>query len=96
MMAELTNPHPGHVLEEDFLRPLGISVYRLAHELGIPQSRLSQILKGKRRITADTAIRLSVFFGTTTRFWLGLQNDFDVEEEQRLKGDEFRRIKTFG
>lgn len=92
-MNTLPNIHPGEVLLEEFLEPLKISAYRLAKELRIPQTRVSQILKGKRRITADTAIRLSKFFGNSAKFWLGLQDDFDLEEEKRLKENEFNRIK---
>jgi addiction module HigA family antidote len=92
-MNTLPNIHPGEVLLEEFLEPLKISAYRLSKELRIPQTRVSQILKGKRRITADTAIRLSKFFGNSAKFWLGLQDDFDLEEEKRLKENEFNRIK---
>ena len=80
-MAKLKNIHPGEVLLEEFLKPLGITAYRLSKEIGIPQTRTSQIIKGKRRITADSALRLSKFFGNSAKFWLGLQNDFDIEEE---------------
>ncbi len=80
-MKKLANIHPGEVLSEEFLIPLDISAYRLSKDLGIPQTRISQILQAKRRITADTAIRLSKYFGTSAKFWLGLQDDFDIEEE---------------
>lgn len=79
-MKTLPNIHPGEVLFEEFLGPLGVSMYQLAKSTGIPQSRISQIVKGKRSITADTAIRFSIFFGNTPTFWLGLQNDFDIEQ----------------
>lgn len=91
-MTELNNIHPGEVLEKEFLEPLGISAYRLSKETFIPQTRISQILKGKRRVTADTALRLSMYFGTSAHFWLGLQNDFDVEQERNNKLEEFRQI----
>ena len=81
-MRRLKNVHPGEVLQEEFLIPLGISAYRLSKDIGIPQTRISEIIKGNRRITADTALRLSKYFGMTAKFWLGLQNDFDIEEEQ--------------
>jgi len=81
-MSKLKNIHPGEILEEEFLKPMGISAYRLSQAIGVPQTRTSQILKGRRRITADTALRLSKFFGTSSKFWLGLQNDFDIEEEK--------------
>ena len=91
-MTQLNNIHPGEVLEKEFLEPLGISAYRLSKETFIPQTRISQILKGKRRVTADTALRLSMYFGTSAHFWLGLQNDFDVEQERNNKLEEFRQI----
>ena len=92
-METLRNIHPGEILNEEFLIPLGISAYRLAKETFIPQTRVSEILKGNRRITADTALRLSKFFGNSARFWLGLQNDYDLEEEVTHKGNELNEIK---
>ena len=94
-MAKLKNIHPGEVLKIDFLDELGISTYRLAKDIGIPQTRLSEIIKGKRRVTADTALRLSGYFGTTAKFWLGLQDDYDLEEERILKQKEFSAIKPY-
>jgi addiction module HigA family antidote len=92
-MEKLKNIHPGEILNEEFLIPLGISAYRLAKETFIPQTRVSEIIKGNRRITADTALRLSKFFGNTPRFWLGLQNDYDLEEEGSQKENELNEIK---
>jgi len=92
-MERLANIHPGEVLMEEFLLPLEISAYRLSKDLDIPQTRISQIIKGKRRITADTALRLSSYFGNSAKFWLGLQNDFDIEEEKRLNEQIFKRIQ---
>lgn len=92
-MKRLPNIHPGEVLIEEFLIPLGISAYKLSKDIGIPQTRTSQILKGNRRITADTAIRLSQYFGNSPKFWLGLQNDYDIEEEKFLKSNEFKHIQ---
>jgi addiction module HigA family antidote len=92
-MERLKNIHPGEILNEEFLKPLGISAYRLAKETFIPQTRVSEILKGNRRITADTALRLSKFFGNSPRFWLGLQNDYDLEEEGTYKESELNEIK---
>jgi len=80
-MERLANIHPGEILLEEFLQPLNITAYRLAKDTNIPQTRISQIIKGKRRITADTALRLASYLGTTAKFWLGLQDDFDIEEE---------------
>jgi addiction module HigA family antidote len=92
-MEKLSNIHPGEILLEEFLKPLNISAYRLSKELGIPQTRTSEIIKGHRSITADTAIRLSYYFGNSAKFWLGLQNDFDLEEEKKSKYQEFKHIK---
>jgi len=94
-MVKLKNVHPGEVLLQEFLIPMGITAYRLSIEIGIPQTRISEIIKGNRRITADTAIRLSNYFGNSTKFWLGLQNDFDVEEEFNKKATEYRAIKKY-
>jgi addiction module HigA family antidote len=92
-MEKLSNIHPGEILLEEFLKPMNISAYRLSKDLGIPQTRTSEIIRGKRSITADTAIRLSYYFGNTAKFWLGLQNDFDLEEEKKIKAVDFKRIK---
>jgi addiction module HigA family antidote len=94
-MAQLRNIHPGEILLEEFLQPLGISAYRLSKDLDIPQTRISEILKGNRRITADTALRLSKYFGNSAKFWLGLQDDYDLEEERLLKGSSFDAIKSY-
>ncbi len=94
-MPRLQNIHPGEVLKEEFLVPLNISAYRLAIDIGIPQTRVSQILKGNRRITADTAVRLSTYFGTSPKFWLGLQDDFDIEEQIQTKEEELKSIKKY-
>ncbi len=92
-MKRLKNIHPGEVLLHEFLIPMNITAYRLSKDLGIPQTRISQIIKGKRRITADTALRLSSYFGTSPKFWLGLQNDFDIEEEQLAIADTLKTIR---
>lgn len=94
-MRKLRNIHPGEVLHEEFLIPLGITAYRLSKDIGIPQTRISEILKSRRRITADTALRLSKYFGNSAKFWLGLQNDFDIEEEQRNLEKTLKQIKCF-
>ena len=88
-MKGLKNIHPGEVLMEEFLLPLNITAYRLSKDIDIPQTRISEIVKGNRRITADTALRLSKYFGNSAKFWLGLQDDYDLEEEQALKQKEF-------
>ncbi len=94
-MYKLRNIHPGEILQEEFLIPTGITAYRLSLDIGIPQTRISEILKGNRRITADTAIRFSNYFGNSAKFWLGLQNDYDVEEEMNKKAKEFKAIKKY-
>lgn len=94
-MAKLKNIHPGEILQEEFLIPLGISAYRLSKDIGIPQTRISEIVKANRRITADTALRLSKYFGNSAKFWLGLQDDFDIEEEQNHKQTELKSIKHY-
>ena len=83
-MGKLANIHTGEILLEEFLKPMGVTAYRLSKDTEIPQTRISQILKGNRRITADTALRLSSYFGNSPKFWLGLQDDYDIEEEQNL------------
>ena len=94
-MKKLSNIHPGEVLLHEFLNPLEITAYRLSKDLSIPQTRISQILKGNRRVTADTALRLSKYFGNSAKFWLGLQDDYDIEEERFLKESELNEIKHF-
>ena len=92
-MAKLKNIHPGEILSEEFLIPLKISAYKLAKAIEIPQTRVSAIIKGNRRITADTALRLSKYFGNSAKFWLGLQDDFDIEEEISAKESMLKSIK---
>ena len=94
-MENLKNIHPGEILTEEFLKPLEISAYRLSKEISIPQTRISQIIKGNRRITADTALRLSKFFGTSAKFWLGLQDDYDIEQETNQRRTELESIKQY-
>ena len=94
-MEKLENIHPGEILLEDFLNPLKISAYKLAKDLKIPQTRISEILKGKRRITADTALRLSHYFGNSAKFWLGLQDDYDIEEQINTKEEELNSIRNY-
>ena len=91
-MKKLLNIHPGEILLEEFLIPMEISQYRLSKDLKIPQTRISQIVKGNRRITADTALRLSKYFGTSAKFWLGLQDDYDLEEYNNKLLDELNEI----
>ncbi|MEO6902075.1 MAG: HigA family addiction module antitoxin [Bacteroidia bacterium] len=94
-MKKLKNIHPGEILNEEFLIPLEITAYKLSKDIGIPQTRVSAIIKGNRRITADTALRLSKYFGNSAKFWLGLQDDFDIEEERGEKKEELNAIKLY-
>jgi len=93
-MKKLNNIHPGEVLSEEFLKPFGISAYKLSKALRIPQTRISEIIKGNRSITADTALRLSTYFGNSAKFWLGLQDDYDLEETEKIKKKELLNIGT--
>lgn len=93
-MSTLKNIHPGEILLEEFLKPLSISAYKLSKDTFIPQTRISEILKQRRRITADTALRLSRYFGNSAKFWLGLQDDYDLEQEIINKKDELDNIQS--
>ena len=93
-MKTLPNIHPGEILNKEFLVPMNISAYRLAKETLIPQTRISEIIKGKRRITADTALRFSKFFGNSAKFWLGLQDDYDLEESKNNIENELKEIHS--
>src|SRR4051812_31385739 len=94
-MKRIRNIHPGEILREEFLDPMDITPYKLAKAIDIPQTRVAAILKGRRRITADTAVRLSMFFGNSAKFWLGLQDDYDVEEARATKEKKFQTIKRY-
>ena len=94
-MEKLANIHPGEILFYEFLEPLEISAYRLSKDLKIPQTRISEIIKGNRRITADTALRLSKYFGNSAKFWLGIQDDFDIESQKEIKETELNKIKHY-
>ncbi len=86
-MDKLHNIRPGEILVEEFLIPFKITAYRLSREIDIPQTRISEIIKGNRRITADTALRLGKYFGNSAKFWLGIQDDYDLEEETNAKNE---------
>ena len=92
-MTTITPIHPGEVLMEEFLEPLRVSQNRLAVAIGVPPRRINEIVHGKRRITADTALRLARYFGTTDRFWLNLQTRFDLEIERDHLGSALDRIE---
>ena len=97
MAKKMMDPiHPGEILMEEFLEPLGISQYRLAKDISVSPRRINEIVHGKRSITADTALRLAKFFGTTDRFWLNLQVRYDLEiEKDRLSGVLERDVAVF-
>ncbi len=94
-MEKIKNIHPAEILSEEFLQPLNITLYRLSKDLKIPQTRISEIIKGNRRITADTALRLSKYFGNSAKFWLGLQADYDIEEGLQGKETELQEIPHY-
>jgi addiction module HigA family antidote len=84
---KLVPVHPGEILQEDFLMPMGISQYRLSKSISVPPRRINEIVHGKRAISANTALRLSKYFGTSERFWLNIQAKFDLEVEKDKLGD---------
>ena len=94
-MRTLRNIHPGEVLKEEFLEPMGISVYRLSKETGLSQTRISQIIKGERSITAETALKLGRFFDVPAEFWMNLQALYDIEEAQKQYKKDIESIRTF-
>jgi addiction module HigA family antidote len=91
-MAKIPNITPGEILLEEFLKPFNISAYRLAKETRIPATRISQILRGNRKISVDTALRFSRFFGNSADFWLGIQNEYDLREERASIQVELEKI----
>lgn len=94
-MRTLKNIHPGEVLKEEFLEPMGITVYRLSKQTGLSQTRISQIVKGERSITAETALKLGKFFGVPAEFWMNLQALYDIEEAQKRYKKDIESIHTF-
>jgi len=91
-MDRIPDVTPGEILNEEFLLPMKISAYRLAKDTNMPATRISEIIKGRRKITADTALRLSVYFGNSADFWLGIQDEFDLRKEKRKIEKELKRI----
>lgn len=87
----LANITPGEILEEDFLKPMGLTQYRLAKDIGVPPRRINEIVKGERAITADTALRLGRYFGMSAQFWLNLQSHYDLEVAQDRLGRRLER-----
>lgn len=92
MTEDLKNVHPGEILLEEFLKPLGLSQNKIAHDIGVTPRRINEIVLGKRSITADTAIRLAYFFGTSEEFWMGLQDDYELEEARHILKDRLKQI----
>ena len=90
-MKTLSNIHPGEVLLEEFLKPMGISQNRIGREIGVPPRRINEIVLGKRSVTPDTALRLARYFGSSEEFWLGLQMDYDLEEARRALSSKIAR-----
>jgi addiction module HigA family antidote len=85
---------PGEILEKDFLQPFGITAYKLAKEINISATRISEIIKGKRKITIDTALRLSKYFGNSVEFWVGIQNEYEIRIEKELLENQLNKIHT--
>lgn len=83
--------HPGEILLEEFLQPMAISQYRLAKDISVPARRINEIIKGKRAITADTALRLALFFGMSSQFWLGLQKDYELAIAKLALSDKLKQ-----
>ena len=95
MPREIPYPAPGEILLEEFLKPMGITQYRLAKEIGVSQRRIGEIVAGKRTVTADTGLRLSRFFGTSDGFWVGLQTDYDTAQAKDALSDVLSRIRRY-
>ena len=92
----LRNPHPGEILQEEFLEPLGLSQNALAKAIGVPANRINEIIRGRRGVTADTDLRLARFFGLSEGYWLRLQNSYDMMAARREDGNAIRRIRPYG
>ena len=95
MARKLRNIHPGEILLEEFLEPMGLSQNRIARDIGVPPRRINEIVHGKRAVTADTAVRLAKYFSMSEQFWMGLQADFDLEEARRGMGRKLDRIPLY-
>jgi len=87
MIDKLNSVHPGEVLKEDFLKPMGITAYKLAKDINVPRNRITAILQGKRAISSDTALRLAKYFGTTAKLWMNLQTAYDLETQTEKLGE---------
>jgi len=93
-MTKLKPIHPGEILDKEFLGLLGVTQYRLATDIGVPPRRINEIVHGTRGISADTALRLAHYFGTTPQFWMNLQARFDLQVEEDRIGSQIRRLKA--
>jgi len=95
-LGRIRQIHPGEILSEEFLKPMAISINRLARDIAVPPGRISEIVNGKRGITADTALRLAYFFGVSEELWLGLQVEYDLRVVRQAKGEEIEtRVHTY-
>lgn len=94
-MRKVPYPHPGEILLEEFLKPMGITQYRLAKEIGVPQRRIGEIVAGARSITMDTGLRLSRFFGMSEEFWVGLQMDYDAAKAKDALARTLAKIRPW-
>ncbi|SCY84335.1 HigA family addiction module antitoxin [Desulfoluna spongiiphila] len=94
-MKDFNPTHPGKILFEEFMKPLGISQSRLAKDLGVPAMRINKIVHGKRSLSADTALRLSRYFGTSPEFWMNIQSHYDIEMAKITLGDTLAEVKIF-
>jgi antitoxin HigA-1 len=94
-MRQVPYPHPGEILLEEFLKPLGITQYRLAKEIAVPQRRIGEITAGQRAVTADTGLRLARFFGMSEGFWIGLQMDYDTAKAKNAMAKTLAKIKPW-
>ena len=94
-MRKVPYPHPGEILLEEFLKPMGITQYRLAKEIGVPQRRVGEIVAGARGITADTGLRLARFFGTSEGFWIGLQVDYEAATAKDVLSKTLEKIRPW-
>jgi len=94
-MTLRNNIHPGEILNEEFLKPMNITAYKLAKQIGVQQTRISQIVKGARSISADSAVRFARFFGTTAEFWMNLQREYDIREVLKQKKEEINSIQKY-
>ncbi|ADH86103.1 HigA family addiction module antitoxin [Desulfurivibrio alkaliphilus] len=94
-MRKVPYPHPGEILLEEFLKPMGITQYRLAKEIGVPQRRIGEIVAGTRAVTMDTGLRLSRFFGMSEEFWIGLQMDYDAAKAKEALSQTLAKIRPW-